>query len=125
VDKDRTRGERRDQARRHIRRARRIEHFVRHGPRRRTCDCDRSGAAGRFRKARAFSCRCISKRKGSPKVAGSLHKSGDKYRQPAMRRIRNKRLARAWQDAVDAGDPDDIVLPSGPIIGRRRSVPSW
>jgi hypothetical protein len=43
-----------------------------------------------------------------------------KYRVTVVRRIWNKRLARAWRSAIGAGDPDDIELHSGPIAGRRR-----
>ena len=123
MDKQRTRGERRYQTQRHVRRARRIEHVVHHGRNRRDCDCATPG--GRYRKAKAFSCRCIAKQKGAPKLAGSLHKSFSTYRTTALRRIWNNRLARAWRNAVGAGDPDEIDLPSGPIVGRRRRARNW
>jgi len=115
----RTRGTRRDQTWRHSRRVRRIEHAVNHGVRRRTCDC--ADALGPYHKRNAFQCRCHGKTKGAPKVAGSLHKGGGNYRMSVLRRIWNRRLARAWGNAVEAGDPDDCELPSGPIAGRRHT----
>lgn len=117
MDNQRTRAERRYQTERHSRRARRIEHYVRHGPRRRTCDCPNTIA--RFRKSRAFACRCRGKQEGAPKLAGSLHKGSYSYRATVKRRIWNNRLARAWQAAIGATDPDDITLRSGPHAGRR------
>lgn len=123
MSKHRDRGERRYQTWRYSQRVRRIEHFVYHRSRRRNCDCPDS--VGRLRKAKAFGCRCLSKRKGAPKVAGSAHKSEHKYRTTVMRRIWNKRLARAWQDAVGANDFEDINLPAGAILGRRRHIRMW
>jgi hypothetical protein len=54
-----------------------------------------------------------------------LHKSGYKYRPTTMRRIWSHRLARAWLSYVGATDLDDVELPSGPIVGRRRNSRSW
>jgi hypothetical protein len=123
MGKHRSRGERRYQNRRHIRRARRIEHHVHHGPRRRNCDC--AGFVGRYRKSKAFSCRCIAKKRGAPKLAGSLHQSEYTYRTTVRRRIWNRRLARAWHNAVEGGAAYDNELPSGPVIGRRRHTRTW
>ncbi|MGD9892202.1 MAG: hypothetical protein AB7R89_03850 [Dehalococcoidia bacterium] len=123
MDNNRTRAERRYQTERRSRRARRIEHHVRHGPRRRTCDCP--DTIGRNRRSKAFACRCRGKQKGAPKLAGSLHKAGYTYRGTTMRRIWNKRLARAWHAAIGTVDPDDIELPSGAITGRRRGTWPW
>lgn len=119
----RTRGDRRYQTWRQSRRAHRIEHFVDYGARQCNRDCE--NALGRFRKAKAFQCRCRARHKGAPKLAGSLHKSFGSYRTTVVRRIWNKRLAHAWQDAVGAADPDGCELPSGPIIGRRRRTRTW
>lgn len=116
MDKNRKRGERRYQTWRHSRRTRRIEHFIRHGSRRRACDCPAS--LGRYRKAKALSCRCLGKQKGAPKLAGSMHKSMYKYRTTVIRRIWNRRLAHAWHASVGPGEPDDIELPCGPTMGR-------
>ncbi len=74
----------------------------------------------RYRDGMALRCRCLGKKKGAPKLGGSVHKSGEPYRPTVMRRIWNKRLARAWHTAAEAGGLDDCELPTGPIVGRRR-----
>jgi hypothetical protein len=90
-----------------------------------TAECDCPRPPGRYRKANAFSCRCRGKRKGTPKLAGSLHKAGYKYRQTAMRRIWNRRLTCGWLAAAWTRALEESELPSGSVVGRRQHTRTW
>lgn len=124
MDKQRTRGKRRDRDRRHSLHEAAIYHRVLHERSWNTCDCAKR-PLGRLRKAKALACRCRGKRQGNPKLAGSMHKAGYTYRITTMRRIWNRRLARAWLAALGSVEPQCIELASGAIVGRRLRTRSW
>lgn len=124
MEKNRKRGARRDQTARHVRHEARVYHRLSHRGSFSACDCAER-PLGRFRKGKALACRCRGKKRGAPKLAGSLHKSAYTYRTTTMRRIWNRRLARAWLAAVPDNEPEEIELPSGPITGRRRNAHTW
>ena len=85
MHKDRKRGERRDRTWRYGRRAQRIHVGSNHPDGGLDCICERS--VWFFRTKKSLGCRCRGKQKGSPKLPGSLHKGGYKYRITAHRRI--------------------------------------
>lgn len=64
---------------------------------------------GRYRKGKAVGCNCRKRKRGQPKRGGGICYSPN-LRPSVMKRIQNKRLCRAWKEAVRWNDPLDINL---------------
>jgi hypothetical protein len=109
VDKDKRRGERRDQSWRYAKRALGIHLSWLHADGVLDCPCERS--VWLFRKRKAIDCGCRAKKKGAPKLPGGMCSTGEgDYRDTVRERIAGRRLAREWLRRLGAAAPLDIDL---------------